>query len=89
VPDLIRRYGMLSSIRKTYDAAIKARVAFEAAKGEKTIAKIASESSVHPDQLALKLTTGWYCKQMLRSRDKTFSDLERILKSILMEVGLS
>ena len=42
---------MLLSMRKTYDAAFKAKVAFEAAKGEKTIAQIASEFSVHPNQI--------------------------------------
>lgn len=44
---------MLSSMRKTYDAAFKAKVAFEAAKGEKTIAQMASEFSVHPNQIRL------------------------------------
>jgi transposase len=44
---------MLSSMRKTYDAAFKAKVAFEAAKGEKTIAQIASQFSVHPNQIRL------------------------------------
>jgi transposase len=44
---------MLSSMRKTYDASFKAKVAFEAAKGEKTIAQIASEFSVHPNQIRL------------------------------------
>jgi len=44
---------MLPSMRKTYDAALKAKVAFEAAKGEKTIAQIASEFSVHPNQIRL------------------------------------
>ena len=42
---------MLSRMRKTYDAAFKAKVAFEAAKREKTIAQIASEFSVHPNQI--------------------------------------
>ena len=42
---------MLSRMRKTYDAAFKAKVAFEAAKGEKTIGQIASEFSVHPNQI--------------------------------------
>ena len=37
---------MLSRMRKTYDAAFKAKVAFEAAKGEKTITQIASEFSM-------------------------------------------
>ena len=44
---------MLLSMRKTYDAAFKAKVAFEGAKGEKTIAQIASEFSVHPNQIRL------------------------------------
>ena len=44
---------MLSGMRKTYDAAFKAKVAFEAAKGEKTIAQIASEFGVHPNQIRL------------------------------------
>jgi len=44
---------MLRGMRKTYDAAFKAKVAFEAAKGEKTIAQIAGEFSVHPNQIRL------------------------------------
>jgi len=32
LPYLERRYGMLTSMRKTYDTAFKAKVAFEAAK---------------------------------------------------------
>jgi hypothetical protein len=32
LPYLERRYGMLTSMRKTHDAAFKANVAFEAAK---------------------------------------------------------
>lgn len=38
-------------MRKTYDAAFKARIALEAVKGEKTIAQIAGEFSVHPNQI--------------------------------------
>jgi hypothetical protein len=36
---------MLSSMRKTYDTAFKAKVAFTAVKGEKTIAHITSKIS--------------------------------------------
>jgi len=38
-------------MRKQYEAAFKARIALEAVKGEKTIAQIASESGVHPNQI--------------------------------------
>jgi len=38
-------------MRKQYEAAFKAKVALEALKGEKTIAQIASESGVHPNQV--------------------------------------
>jgi len=44
---------MLSGMRKTYDAAFKAKVAFEAAKGDKTMAQLASEFIVHPNQIRL------------------------------------
>jgi putative transposase len=42
---------MLPNMRKTHDAAFKAKVALEAVKGEKTISQIASEFSVHPNQI--------------------------------------
>ena len=37
---------------KMHDPAFKAKVAFEAAKGEKTIAEIASIYEVHPNQVS-------------------------------------
>jgi len=39
------------SMRRQYEAAFKAKVALEAVKGEKTIAQIASEFKVHPNQI--------------------------------------
>jgi transposase-like protein len=39
------------TMRKTHDAHFKAKVALEAVKGEKTITEIASEFSVHPQQI--------------------------------------
>lgn len=38
-------------MRKKHDKNLKARVALEAIKGEKTIAEIASEYKVHPNQV--------------------------------------
>ena len=37
--------------RKQYEAASKAKVALEAVKGEKTIAQVASQYRVHPNQV--------------------------------------
>jgi len=39
------------TMRKTHNAAFKAKVALEAVKGEKTITEIASGYSVHPNQI--------------------------------------
>ena len=36
---------------KSRNAALKAKIAFEAAKGEKTISQLASEYGVHPNQI--------------------------------------
>ncbi len=41
----------MGKIRRKHDAAFKARVALEAVKGEKTIAQLSSEYSVHPNQI--------------------------------------
>jgi transposase-like protein len=37
--------------KKRHDAAFKAKVALEAVKGEKTLAQLASEYGVHPNQI--------------------------------------
>ena len=42
----------MGSTRKRYDGSFKARVALEAIKGERTIAEIASETGVHPNQIS-------------------------------------
>ncbi len=36
---------------KSRDAALKAKIAFEAARGEKTITQLAGEYGVHPNQI--------------------------------------
>jgi putative transposase len=41
------------TMRRQHDAAFKAKVAFDAAKGEKTLTQIAGEFSVHPNQIRL------------------------------------
>jgi transposase-like protein len=53
--------------RRNHAAQFKAKVAFEAAKGEKTIAELASEYEVHPTQI-----TQWR-KQLLELLPEIFS----------------
>jgi transposase-like protein len=53
--------------RRNHSAAFKAKVALAAAKGEKTIAELASEYQVHPTQI-----TQWK-NQLLESLPEIFS----------------
>lgn len=53
--------------RRNHSAAFKAKVALAAAKGNKTIAELASEFDVHPNQIAQ------WKKQLLESLPELFS----------------
>jgi transposase-like protein len=55
-------------IRKRHDAAFKAKVALEAAKGEKTIAQLSSGFGVHANQIRQ------WKKQLLDDLPSLFSD---------------
>jgi transposase-like protein len=50
------------------DAALKAKIAFEAAKGEKTISQLASDYGVHPNQI------GQWKEKLLEELPIIFSD---------------
>jgi transposase-like protein len=53
---------------KSRDAALKAKIAFEAARGEKTITQLAGEYGVHPNQI------GQWKKKLLEELPAIFSD---------------
>ncbi len=55
-------------MKKNHDAAFKAKVALEAVKGEKTMAQLASEYGVHPNQI------GQWKKRLLKELPSLFSD---------------
>ena len=42
---------MARNVRRRHDDAFKAKVALESIKGEKTLAQLASEFGVHPNQM--------------------------------------
>lgn len=54
--------------RQTHDGGLKARVALEAVKGEKTITQLASQYGVHPNQI------GQWKKKLLEELPLLFSD---------------
>lgn len=60
----------MHNMKRRHDAAFKARVGLEAMKEEKTTAQIASEYSVHPNQIrqwnpSLPLKSVRYCNNSL------------------------
>jgi len=62
---------MAKQMRKSYDAAFKAKVALEAVKGEKTMAQLSSEYGVHVNQI------GQWQKRLLQELPDVFSERRR------------
>ena len=77
------------NMRKSYDATFRAKVALEAAKGEKTLAELSSEFSVHPNQIR-----NWR-KQLLETlpdlftdrRKKRDTDQEELISELYRQIG--
>ena len=75
--------------RQVYDEQFKAKVAVEAIKGEKTIAEIASQYKVHPNQIL-----GWK-KHLLesaaglfsRKKDPQLGELENLVEDLYKKIG--
>ena len=79
----------MRSMRRGHDAAFKAKVALEAVKGEKTIAQLSSEFSVHGNQIRQ------WRKQLLEELPRLFSDRrkkedrdrEGLLSELYQQIG--
>jgi len=75
--------------RKRYAAAFKARVALEAIKGNRTIAEIASDTGVHPNQIhkwrkqALDELSGIFSG----GRQKREKDTEELESELYKQIG--
>jgi len=74
--------------RKNYTPELKAKIAIEAIKGEKSISQIASEFGVHP-----ALVTRWK-KQFLENSHKVFSEnatkekeLQNTIEELYKQIG--
>ncbi len=80
---------MVGSMRKSYDAKFRAKVALEAVKGERTMAELSSAFGVHPNQV------GKWRKQMLESlpdlftnrRKKRETDHEELVSELFRQIG--
>ena len=79
----------MRSMRRGHDAAFKAKVGLEAVKGEKTIAQLSSEFSVHGNQIRQ------WRKQLLEELPRLFSDRrkkedrdrEELLSELYQQIG--
>jgi transposase len=79
----------MSSRRRKFSSEFKSRVALEAIKGEKTLAQLASEYQVHPNQI-----TQWK-RQLVESlpdvfgkrREREAQDQQELVDKLYREIG--
>ena len=69
-------------MKRTHDAGLKAKVALEAIKGEKTIAEISSKYGIHPNQIGqwkkvvLERLPELFNGKMIKKADRTAEEIQ-------------
>ena len=79
----------MGRIRKRYDRAFKARIALAAIKGEQTTAEIASNYSIHPNQVTLwkKQALEAFPEIFCEKRKKREEDREEVENELYRQIG--
>ena len=77
------------SRRKRYDSQFKAQVALEAIKNQRTLAQIASEYGVHPNQVSQwkKQVLDQLPKLFSTGRSNTVSDSDVLINELYTQIG--
>ncbi len=78
----------MSKKRRNHSAAFKAKVALDAIKGDKTLSELASQYSLHPNQIQTwkkKLLEG--SKDIFDSSEKARKDTESEIKELHAKIG--
>jgi transposase-like protein len=79
----------MHGMRRQHEAAVKAKVALEAIRGEKTISQIAGEYGIHPNQIRL-----WRDRALAalpavfsKGRAKSEKDHEELEEELFRQIG--
>ena len=75
--------------RQSYSKEFKARVALDALKGQKTVSEIASEYSIHPNQVSQwkKKALEGMADSFARGKSNDVEDMERERNRLYQKVG--
>lgn len=79
----------MQNMRKKFEPAFKARVALEAAKGDKTIAQIAGEYGVHSNQIRewLQKLISALPQLFANKRDKASGERDELISELYRQIG--